>query len=120
MRYFLSSFHIHLAAKTSAFLFVGILSLIVYKGLSSVDYINRSLMLSKYLSFILLVIFISPFISIHCLLNSGQLYRLNLIFTCVTIIITSFGFAIIVPSLRSYFHNDLCFQPLEEQHIFST
>lgn len=108
LRYFLSSFHIHLAAKTSAFLFVGILSLIVYKGLSSVDYINRSLMLSKYLSFILLVIFISPFISIHCLLNSGQLYRLNLIFTCVTIIITSFGFAIIVPSLRSYFHNDLC------------
>ncbi|OJA00696.1 tryptophan/tyrosine permease [Rickettsiella grylli] len=107
LQHLLSRYDVHLSVKTSAFLLVGVLSLIVYRGLSAVDYVNRSLMFSKLFGFILLVIFIFPFISTHYLLKLGHFYSLNLILTSTTVMITSFGFAIIVPSLRSYFHNDL-------------
>ncbi|MDD4893198.1 MAG: aromatic amino acid transport family protein [Candidatus Rickettsiella isopodorum] len=107
LQHLLLTFHINLPAKLSALLFAGLLSLIVYKGLGSVDYVNRSLMFSKLLTFILLVICISPFISIHYLLSLENTYQLSIILGSTTVIMTSFGFAIIVPSLRSYFTNDL-------------
>lgn len=106
LQHFLSGFHIKLSSKPSLFLFTGLLSIIVYKGIHSVDYVNRGLMLSKITAYILLVISIFPFISISPLLISGKLQYLSEVISSITIIITSFGFAIIVPSLRSYFKND--------------
>lgn len=107
LQHLLLTFHLNLSAKLSALLFSGLLSLIVYKGLSSVDYVNRGLMFSKILSFILLVICIFPFISIHYLLTLKNVYQLSVILASITVIMTSFGFAVIIPSLRSYFSNDL-------------
>lgn len=107
LQHLLLTFHLNLSTKISALLFAGILSLIVYKGLGSVDYVNRGLMLSKLLTFILLVICIFPFISIHYLFNLENTYQLSVILGSTTVIITSFGFAVIVPSLRSYFNSDL-------------
>lgn len=107
LQHLLLTFHLNLPAELSALLFAGVLSLIVYKGLGSVDYVNRSLMFSKLLTFFLLVICIFPFISIHYLLTLENVFRLSVILGSTTVILTSFGFAIIVPSLRSYFNNDL-------------
>jgi tyrosine-specific transport protein len=107
LKHFLLAFHLNLSTALSALLFAGLLSLIVYKGLGSVDYVNRGLMFSKLLSFILLVICIFPFISIHYLLTLENAYRPSVILGSITIIMASFGFAVIVPSLRSYFNNDL-------------
>lgn len=107
LQHLLLTFHINLSAKLSALLFAGLLSLIVYKGLGSVDYVNRGLMFSKLLTLTLLVIGIFPFISIHSLLTLENTYPLSVILGSTTVIMTSFGFAVIVPSLRSYFNNNL-------------
>lgn len=107
LQHLLLTFHLNLSTKFSALLFAGLLSLIVYKGLDSVDYVNRGLMFSKLLTLILLVTCIFPFISIHYLLTLEKAYPLSVILGSTTVIMTSFGFAVIVPSLRSYFNNDL-------------
>lgn len=107
LKHLLLTFHWHLSIKISALLFAGLLSIIVYKGLGSVDFVNRGLMISKLLTFILLVISIFPFISIQYLFNLENSYQLNVILSSTTVIMTSFGFAVIVPSLRSYFSNDV-------------
>lgn len=107
LQHLLLIFHLNLSTKFSALLFTGLLSLIVYKGLGSVDYVNRGLMFSKLLTLILLVTCIFPFISIDYLLTLEKAYPLSVILGSTTVIMTSFGFAVIVPSLRSYFNNDL-------------
>ncbi len=107
LKHLLLTFHMNLSIKTSSVLFAGLLSLIVYKGLGSVDYVNRGLMISKLLSFILLVICVFPFISMKYLFSLENSYQLGVILSSTTVIMTSFGFAVIVPSLCSYFNNDL-------------
>jgi tyrosine-specific transport protein len=106
LQHLLASFHLKTSREIAACLFTGLLSLIVYKGIQSVDYLNRGLMFSKLVTTGLLVIFIFPFISIDYLLAPINLHYLADITSGVTVIITSFGFAVIVPSLRSYFKND--------------
>jgi tyrosine-specific transport protein len=87
----------------SSLLFTSLLSAIVYKGIHSVDYVNRGLMCTKLSAYAALVILILPFVSIVNL--SGG--RLKYITASITVVITSFGFAIIVPSLRTYFNSDI-------------
>jgi tyrosine-specific transport protein len=107
LQHLLLTFHITVSTKISALLFTALLSLVVYKGLRSVDYINRGLMFSKLFTFILLALCIFPFISIDYLLTLANPYFTTMILGSITVIMTSFGFAVIVPSLRSYFKNDL-------------
>lgn len=95
--------HIHFSTITTTTGFVLILGAIVYKGIHSVDYMNRMLMAGKLLIFCLLVLFLFPFISIKHL-GQGEIHYLP---SSLTVIITSFGFAAIIPSLRSYFHSNL-------------
>ena len=94
---------IHFATGITATLFVLILGAVVYKGIRSVDLLNRILLGGKLLIFCLLVLFLFPFISIKQL-GQGELHHLS---ASLTIIITSFGFAAIIPSLRSYFHSNI-------------
>lgn len=99
----LKKIHIYFSATTTATIFVLILGAIVYKGIHSVDYINRSLMAGKLFIFCLLILFLFPFISIKHLCQ-GDIHYLP---ASLTIVVTSFGFAAIIPSLRSYFHSNL-------------
>lgn len=103
---FLNGFHIKINSKLSICLFAFLLSLVVYKGIRSVDYVNRGLMFSKLAATGLLVICIFPFVSIDNLLTPEKLLHLPGFIASITVIITSFGFAVIVPSLRSYFKNN--------------
>jgi tyrosine-specific transport protein len=79
------------------------LGLIVYNGIKLVDYINRGLMFIKLGTLLLLLILISPHVSLK-LLSGGELKYIT---SAIMILITSFGFASIVPSLRSYFADDI-------------
>jgi tyrosine-specific transport protein len=65
--------------------------------------VNRVLMLVKVSAFVALMVFITPHISIPQL-HGGQLKLLS---GSITVAITSFGFATIIPSLRTYFHGDI-------------
>jgi len=101
--------HIHIASALalpswfSTLLFTSLLSIVVYKGIHSVDYINRGLMFTKLGVYVLLVILILPFISTVNLVD-GQLKYIT---ASVTVVITSFGFAVIIPSLRTYFNSNI-------------
>ncbi len=83
--------------------FVLIFAGIVALGIRCVDLVNRGLMTIKFI-FLFLLIFLSvPHVHFSFLTESHPKYW----FSAATIIITSFGFSIIIPSLRGYFHDDV-------------
>lgn len=98
-----SYLNIHLNAWQASILFTLVFGLIVHRGIHSVDLVNRGLMFGKLGIYLLLVILIAPHAKIHYL-AAGDYHLIN---GTVMILITSFGFAIIVPNLRVYFNNDI-------------
>ncbi|MBN9378428.1 MAG: tyrosine transporter [Chlamydiales bacterium 38-26] len=75
----------------------------IYKGTRSVDYLNRVLMMGLILAYVLLVIFLSPHVEVNLLKHTDPKYLL----IAVSIVATSFGFHIIIPSLTAYMDRDV-------------
>lgn len=95
--------HFDLSAKISAVIFIAVLGFVVYLGMRSVDYVNRGLMSTKLIVYVLLVLMILPFVSSEKLADG----HISYIGGALTVMITSFGFAATIPSLRDYFHDDV-------------
>jgi tyrosine-specific transport protein len=87
----------------AAFVFTFALGFVVYRGIQSVDYVNRGLMFTKLGVYIFLVAIVLMFISPTNLIGGDFKY----VTTGITVMLTSFGFATIIPSLRSYFNDDV-------------
>lgn len=98
-----SVLHIRFPAAVNAILFVLLFGYIVYRGIKPVDYVNRYLMVAKLGSLFMIIMFTVPYLDHHKLL-SGHPSTLT---SAVTVMITSFGFAPLIPSLRSYFDSDV-------------
>ncbi|MFA6303206.1 MAG: aromatic amino acid transport family protein [Legionella sp.] len=94
---------IHLLDWQASSLFTLFFGLIVYGGIHWVDYTNRMLMFGKLAIYALLVVLITPHIQWHHFEN-GNVRAMS---SSIMILITSFGFAIIVPNLRDYFDDDI-------------
>ncbi|PJD94843.1 MAG: tryptophan/tyrosine permease [Legionella sp.] len=107
----LSQIHISLVPWQSSLLFTLFFGLIVYGGIFWVDYANRLFMFGKLGVYCLLLILITPYIKTPQL-NQGELPYIS---SSIMILITSFGFAIIVPNLRDYFDDNI---PLLKKVIF--
>lgn len=75
----------------------------VYKGTHSVDYINRLLMIGLAAAYVLLMVFLTPHVEGRLLKHVDWRYLLM----GVSVIATSFGFHIIIPTLVSYLHGDI-------------
>lgn len=99
----LQSFGVHAAPALLAIGFTAVFGLVVYHGIRTVDYVNRGLMFGKLFVFLSLVFLIAP----HVQTQNFSGGRLEAIGGCLMILITSFGFASIVPSLRDYFEDDI-------------
>ncbi len=95
--------HIDLPSEVTSLIFTLIFSFIIYGGIRVVDYVNRSLMFGKLGIYLLLVVIIIPHIDIPKL-GGGSLKAIT---GSLMILITSFSFASIVPSLREYFNDDI-------------
>ncbi len=95
--------HIDLPRWMASLLFTTVFSLIIYSGIRAVDYVNRGLMFGKLGIYLLLVLVISPHINLPTL-SGGSIQAIT---GSLMILITSFGFASIVPSLREYFEDDI-------------
>ena len=94
---------LHWPSWITAIVYTFLFSLVVYSGIRSVDYVNRGLMFGKLGVYLLLIIIISPHISLMGLTGgTAKAFTGTLM-----ILVTSFGFASIVPSLRDYFGEDL-------------
>lgn len=89
----------------SSILFTIIFGSIVYLGIRAVDYVNRGLMFVKFGAYFLLVALLVPYIDKINLLD-GSIYKITSA-AAITVTITSFGYAAIVPSLRVYFAGDV-------------
>lgn len=99
----LSLINISLPSSAVSILFTLLLGSVVIMGIDSVDHVNRILMLIKFSALFLLIAFVAPHVSLPKLQGGDSKY-----FTAsITVAITSFGFATIVPSLRSYFNDDV-------------
>ena len=79
-------------------LFVTILGIILSYGIRTVDWVNRGLMLIKLLVYFLLISSISSHVEMSKL-SGGHIFLLS---GAIMIIITSFGYATIIPTLRDY------------------
>lgn len=106
----LDQFHIDYPTSINVLLFVFIFGTIVYSGIRTVDYANRVLMFGKLGTCLLLIFLITPYIHGHFLLKGLVALRGNtlghVVGGVILVLITSFGFATIVPSLRVYYHDD--------------
>lgn len=80
-----------------------IIGLIVYFGVKVVDYANRGLLSVKLILFIGLILVILPHTKMS-LLPSAHYHKL---LPALMVVITSFGYATIIPTLRSYFKSDV-------------
>ncbi len=75
----------------------------IYKGIKVMDNVNKLLMLIKLILFLILIASFIDLIKIEWLFE-GDLSRLPNI---TLVLVTSFGFAIIVPSIRKYLNSDI-------------
>lgn len=94
---------INLQAWEASLLFTLSFGLIVYGGIRRVDLLNRALMFGKLGIYFILIMLISPHIQA---INFSE-GHIRYITGSLMILITSFGFAIIVPNLRDYFNDDI-------------
>ena len=99
----LNSFNLHLCEWQLSTLFTLGFGLIVYGGIRQVDLFNRGLMFAKLGVYFLLTLLIAPYIH----MDYFEAGHVRYITGSIMILITSFGFAIIVPNLREYFDDDI-------------
>jgi tyrosine-specific transport protein len=98
----LASIHLNLPRSMSTIIALVLLSAIVIRGISTVDVVNRGLMGVKFLAYVVLVFAIAPHISLSHLTEGKYVYQTS----TLMVIVTSFGFANIIPTLRAYLHSD--------------
>lgn len=75
----------------------------VYQGTKSVDIINRILMLGLALTYILMTLFLAPHVEAKLLERMDWGY----LWVAVSVVSTSFGFHIIIPTLTDYLKRDV-------------
>jgi len=99
----LAYLNIHLPRWSTTVVSLLLLALIVTRGVGAIDVANRGLMGVKLLAYAILVIAIAPHISLPHLSEGHYIYSTS----TLMVVITSFGFANIIPTLRAYLHSDV-------------
>lgn len=92
-------FHYHISHWGAVLVFLAIFGGIVYKGVKIVDMTNRGLMTIKMGSFALLIILLVSHVHMTNFVPGSTAH----IPSAILVIITSFGYSAIIPSLRDYF-----------------
>lgn len=94
--------HIVIPRWTATTLATLILGGIVYQGIRSVDMVNRFLMSTKFIICLLLIGSVIPFTHLHQLVPGNWHFT----FSTWLVVITSFGYGSILPSIRDYLGNN--------------
>lgn len=102
-QHFAELFSVVLPSKVYAICFVLVISFVVYQGIRAVDHVNRLLMSIKLFALFALIFSLMPFVSVKELFHTHFQFHM----AAIVIMVTSFGYATIVPSLRVYFEDDV-------------
>ena len=97
--------HWHLSPSLAALIFTVILGAVVVAGTSSVDVINRLLMTAKLILFVFLLVLLMPRVNASFL--KSQVSHFSSIWITIPILITAYGFHIVIPPLRAYLKDDV-------------
>lgn len=100
----LASINIILSKKVAGLLFIIILGIFIYISTRLVDHMNKIVFGCKLLAFFLLVIVLLPHVTTTHL--SYEMKSTNYIWATFPILLTSFGFHHIIPTLRTYVKSD--------------
>lgn len=100
---FLNTAGVDLPIWFCGLLFVLAFGSLVSAGIKQVDIFNRILMIIKLGSVLLLM----ALIAMHIDISNYSSGKIEYLLPAITVAITSFGFSIIVPSLRTYFNEDV-------------
>lgn len=95
---------IHLPIEIAGLIFVLIFGWIVSRGIRTTDHTNRVLMFIKFALFAITIISLAPHFNTHMISFVPQK---NLTASLLIVVITSFGFAPLIPSLRNYYQSDV-------------
>jgi tyrosine-specific transport protein len=95
--------HLTLPAWLGGVIFTAVFGAIVHCGIRTVDGVNRLLMAVKIGAYLLLVVLVVPHIQL-ARLGQGQARLLS---SALMVVVTSFGYATIIPSLRTYFNSNV-------------
>lgn len=96
----LGSLGFDISEKFTGIIFILILGVFIYISTRLVDHVNKIMFTGKLLAFLLLVAVLIPHISVDHL--SYQIKNPNFIWAAFPILLTSFGFHHIIPTLRTY------------------
>ena len=99
----LAAIHLYIPYWLSMILFTGGVACIIYKGIFIVDTVNRGLIYSKFLVYFILVFTILPRIELPNLAAGNSKYISGM----VLVLLTSFGYSTLIPSLRTYFKGNV-------------
>jgi tyrosine-specific transport protein len=94
---------LHAPFSLAAILFTLVMATVVLKGVYWVDHTNRALMTIKGTALILLILTILP----NMQSSFARFGTPHTILSATTVMITSFGYASIIPSLRALFKEDI-------------
>ncbi len=103
VQYLLTLANINIPLKLDAIIFAGILGYIVYRDVKSVDYVNRIIMLAKFTALIILLVWVIP----HVQIANWHIGDHRHVVSAITVAITSYGYATVIPTLRTYFKGDV-------------
>ncbi len=95
--------HLSIPQWLGGVIFVLIFGTLVHCGIRTVDRANRVLMTAKMAAYLLLIVMVASHVALPKLYQ-GQVRLLS---GAVMVVITSFGFATIIPSLRTYFNSNV-------------
>ncbi len=101
--FYLQKAHIPFYHGLSAPLFVIIFGSIIHLGIKTVDRTNRLLMAIKIVAYLLLVFLALPHVQLPRLEEGVP----RLLAGATMVVVTSFGYATIIPSLRTYFSSNV-------------
>lgn len=98
---FLSTYGV--PSQLSGILFIGFFGFVVYHGASWVDMVNRGFMLGLILTYIGLVAIGTSEVDVSLFADGKSKY----LWAALPLMVTSFGFHLLIPSLKTYFNNDI-------------
>ena len=99
----LENFHLSLQPWQTASIIMAILSMLIFSGTKTIDYINRLFIIGLIISFFGFVGTAIPEINYSHLLFANY----KGMWITLPIIVTSFGYQIVIPSLRHYLRDDI-------------
>lgn len=95
-------------SSVAKLLFCLVFGFFIYKGIKVVFSVNELFLTLKILAFVLFIVFVAP--QVQSSLLESRALGVEYVWFAIPILVTSFGFHIVIPSIRNYFENDEVFK----------